>query len=422
MKTIFLITIDSLRADRFTKTYFSNCWGTFETEFARFTAAYANGVATPLSFPSIHTGHQVTGSGALDRDAPTVAELYDGYTFAISNNPHLRPERGYDRGFDSFTDKTTDPDDSIFGRVRSVAGRSDLLRAVHRTVMALRDWRSPPDLSPSTTRTAGYVLDELRDALASQSGFFWVHLMDAHYPFVPQKVLDRQVDVALSDEELQRINDVYKDMTGATADERTLTDDQLNCLEGLYDEIVGYLDRKLAALFDHLRSTGRWDDAMVVVMSDHGEAFGEQGVYNHDWTADPIDPLVRVPLAVKYPSGVHAGKTIDHPVQNADLLATLAERCDWSVETPPHTRPLLDDTRRPVVSKSNAAVRVTTDSGHAIRRGESVDVTGDVNEEALSLLGECSVPAVENLSGDVPGLSQREQDELEQRLAYLGYK
>jgi arylsulfatase A-like enzyme len=157
-------------------------------------------------------------------------------------------------------------------------------------------------------------------------------------------------------------------------------------------------------------------------MSDHGESFGDRGVYNHDWTAEPIDPLIRVPLLVKYPGGEHAGVTFDHQVQNADLLATLAELLDWSQEPPANTRPLTDPTTRPIISKSNTAIRVTTERGSAVRTDDGIDISGDVDDRSLEVLESSSIPNVSTLSGDVPGTSKREQRELEQRLEYLGYK
>ena len=105
MTDIVLITIESLRGDYFDKRYFPKCWGTFNTDFCEFTDAYSNGVATPLSFPSIHTGYPVTGGGSLQEESQTIAESVKEYSWAISNNPHLRGERGYDRGFDEFTDQ-----------------------------------------------------------------------------------------------------------------------------------------------------------------------------------------------------------------------------------------------------------------------------------------------------------------------------
>lgn len=70
---LFLLTIDSLRAAHVDHEMLSNCWETFEAEFVRFENVLANGVVTPLSFPSLLTGHPVVGDGTLPPDAREVS-------------------------------------------------------------------------------------------------------------------------------------------------------------------------------------------------------------------------------------------------------------------------------------------------------------------------------------------------------------
>ena len=162
---------------------------------------------------------------------------------------------------------------------------------------------------------------------------------------------------------------------------------------------------------------------MIIILADHGEAFGEDGVFQHDWSANPIDQLVEVPLAVKYPNNKYAGETFTHAVQTADLLATLSDVFEYEVSLPPHTKPFTEPGHRPVISKSNNAIRVTTDDGYAIQRGGSiVEIVGEVDDQALDVLRSSSLPTVESMSGEIPGLTDREQEELEDRLQNLGYK
>jgi arylsulfatase A-like enzyme len=197
----------------------------------------------------------------------------------------------------------------------------------------------------------------------------------------------------------------------------------------MYDELISYIDRKLSDFFDFLKGIDRYDEAMILVMSDHGEGFGEEevfnytdGVYSHQWDADPIDSLVRVPLVVKYPNMEHGGACFTHPVQNGDLLATLADRFDWEVDVPELTQPFTEPESRTVVSKSNAALRVTTETGYVIQRQGDRKVIGEVGDDAFDVLEDATLPSVETVSGDIPGIDEREREQLEERLEYLGYK
>ena len=67
----------------------------------------------------------------------------------------------------------------------------------------------------------------------------------------------------------------------------------------LYDRGVETLDRQLGVFFDDLRRAGLWDETLVVVTGDHGEAFGEHGFFLH---ATPHEETLRVPLLVKWPA------------------------------------------------------------------------------------------------------------------------
>jgi hypothetical protein len=87
-----------------------------------------------------------------------------------------------------------------------------------------------------------------------------------------------------------------------------------------YDEGVGYVDRSLGELFNALRSDGVWDRMLVVVTSDHGEAFGERGEFGHNSLHEEI---VRVPLMVKWPGGASAGEVHGAPRSAVDVAPTL---------------------------------------------------------------------------------------------------
>lgn len=89
----------------------------------------------------------------------------------------------------------------------------------------------------------------------------------------------------------------------------------------LYDRGVETLDRELGVLFADLRRAGLWDETLIVLTGDHGEAFGEHGFFLH---TTPHEETLRVPLLVKWPrSAARAGRTTSRFATALDIAPTL---------------------------------------------------------------------------------------------------
>ena len=102
---------------------------------------------------------------------------------------------------------------------------------------------------------------------------------------------------------------------------------------------VTHIDRLIGDVLDRLRETGLYDDALVVVTSDHGIAF-EPGGPVRGLGIEPIDEgaqpeLLWVPLFVKAP-GQADGEVSDLPAETIDVLPTIADRLGidlpWTVD------------------------------------------------------------------------------------------
>jgi arylsulfatase A-like enzyme len=93
-------------------------------------------------------------------------------------------------------------------------------------------------------------------------------------------------------------------------------------LRDRYEAGMRLTDREVGALFDELRRQGRWDGALVMVVSDHGEDFGEHDHAGHSgsglWAS-----LVHVPWLLKPPSAAGlAPASIPEAVSTRSLLPT----------------------------------------------------------------------------------------------------
>ena len=90
-----------------------------------------------------------------------------------------------------------------------------------------------------------------------------------------------------------------------------------------YDAMIAYTDHHVGLILDELERQGVLDNTAVVVTADHGDAFGENGVYTDHVCAH--EPVHRVPLIVKWPGVAAAGTSSDELVYQLDWTATLCD-------------------------------------------------------------------------------------------------
>ncbi|MDE2850752.1 MAG: sulfatase [Acidobacteriota bacterium] len=88
----------------------------------------------------------------------------------------------------------------------------------------------------------------------------------------------------------------------------------------LYDAEIAWNDHVFGEFRRELDSRGR--NPSIVVVSDHGEAFEERGVFGHAW--DLHREVLDIPFLIHL-SGQGEGRRVSVPVQQADLLPTLIE-------------------------------------------------------------------------------------------------
>jgi len=102
--------------------------------------------------------------------------------------------------------------------------------------------------------------------------------------------------------------------------------EQIDDIREFYAGLVRRLDRDLAPLFAALRSQARRREVLLVVTSDHGEAFLEHGGFRHGYNRQRYslhDELTRVPLLVWSPSLVPGGRESRVPAMLSDVAPSL---------------------------------------------------------------------------------------------------
>ncbi|MEM8713144.1 MAG: sulfatase [Planctomycetota bacterium] len=147
------------------------------------------------------------------------------------------------------------------------------------------------------------VLAHLDDVNRAEPQFLFVNYMDMHRPYggMSTEELLRLPAEERPDEMLEALcRRVMNDGEPAgELGERVL---------GMYDAALTGLDAEIGRLLDGIAERGMLENAVVIVTSDHGEAFGTHGIVEH--AKDVYEPLVSVPLIVKAP-GQTGGRVIE---------------------------------------------------------------------------------------------------------------
>ena len=102
---------------------------------------------------------------------------------------------------------------------------------------------------------------------------------------------------------------------------------EIEAITALYDEEIGYVDDQIGRLVDYLKKMNVLDESLLILTADHGEHLGEHGFFSH--VASLYEPIVHIPLILRYPFGIDGQSVSRQPVQHIDILPTILAACDF---------------------------------------------------------------------------------------------
>jgi arylsulfatase A-like enzyme len=107
-------------------------------------------------------------------------------------------------------------------------------------------------------------------------------------------------------------------------DNRTLTEPALRRVMAYYYATISHMDAQIGRVIERLKETRRYDNTLIVFTADHGEYLG----FHHLLLKNNYmyDPLIKVPLIVKFPGGRLGGTASDALVNSVDVTTTIVER------------------------------------------------------------------------------------------------
>jgi len=274
---VILISIDTLRADHLPaygyKSVDTPAIDAFRRDAILFENAYSHVPMTLPSHVALLTGLLPPGNGVRNNL---------GYTLDAHAHPavsNLLAQNGYATGAAVSAYVLRGPtglascfqtyDDVIPARAGVAVG--DLSRPGNETIAIAQQWIA---------------------AHRAQPFFYFVHLFEPHTPYEPIEPFKSRYPSA-------------------------------------YDGEIATADSYVGAFFDWLKQQKIYDDALIVVLSDHGEGLGDHGEQEHGVLL--YRETLHVPLLIKLPHSQNAGATVREPVQLIDVAPTLLAAAGMAV-------------------------------------------------------------------------------------------
>ena len=284
-RPVIFIVLDTLRADHLGFYGYERDTSPNLDAFARDSVAFKYAfTAAPWTPPSVVTmltglyasthGHTPPNSRkvakrAMTRLSPDLVTLprvfrRHGYrTAAVSSNPWISPLFGFDQDFE------------IFEYLHKLPAGDILAGAVK-------------------------VLDTL--TRGEQPFFLYLHFFDPHDPYAPPEAYSAMFPLTLQHSRYEYGRRMLPEIRR-------------------YDGEIRYLDDELGRLFAFLKQKGLYDEALIVIVGDHGEQFREHGMIHHGNALHNEE--VHVPLFVRDPRSGRRSEVVEQVVSTVDLFPTV---------------------------------------------------------------------------------------------------
>ncbi len=314
---IVILVLDTVRDDHvgaaWQGTPLTPAVDAMAAEGTRFVNAFAPAPWTVPAHASLFTGlyphvHQaVHEKFVLAPSYVTLAELTraKGYqSLGITCNPWLTQNLGFAQGFDTYAELFREP--------------------------------KPAEDAAEASRLA---IEWLRGPSAGDRPFLlFINYLEAHLPYEPDaRTLERLPPSPGSPRKTRYTIEDAERVIGRLG---PVAPEEIDDARRLYAAEIAYQDTQVARVLEHLRAAEQLDHTIVVIAADHGEHLSEHGLMGHEFTL--YEPVLRVPLIVRYPKAFPPGARVVAPVSLIDVLPTLIELAN------------LDEPGRPLPGRSLA--------------------------------------------------------------------
>lgn len=201
-----------------------------------------------------------------------------------------------------------------------------------------------PEEHHSTTWIADRAVETLQSWTTDEAQLLMVGFIKPHHPFDPPAPWDQMYDpetlTLLKGWTQASLDRDLKFNRGYFPNDK-LTESALRRVMAYYYAGISQIDHHVGRMIRLLKDKGLYDNTMIVYTADHGDYMG----YHHMLLKGNYmyDPVVKVPLIVKWPGNGKAGTVSDRMVNNIDLAPTVCRAGGCRPPTQMYGRALQDD-------------------------------------------------------------------------------
>lgn len=300
---------------------FSAAPWTLPSHCSMFTGLLPNSHGTGWTRPRLPDG-MASVDDLVNHDVHTISEemALRGYdTVTVAEKSWLTFNSGLSQGFEKFFDYSLpDLHDRFFvarfwSRYRGKLGSPAAVqidKGGARAVDTAIDW-----------------LDGHRSRDESRPFFMFMNLNEAHDPYQPPEefwghFLPEGISIADSHKLDDRNN--TQGQHEIILGNWDISDRDMEIFKALYDAEILYQDGLLGRLFSGIEELGLMEDTLIVITADHGEEFGElDHRVGHQLAL--VDTLLHVPLIMRFPSQLPAGKRVSAMASTIDIFPTILD-------------------------------------------------------------------------------------------------
>ena len=366
---VVLITLDTTRADRLGCYDYADARTPNLDRLAELGAKYDKALCLePLTAPSHatimtslypETTGVVLNGMRLRPDVPTLSEQFRGVGYAtaavVSASSVYARDTALDRGFDSYDDVLTPRDGYRPSPMMPLAAAEKL------SLLAYDDDGAQRPANEVTDSAIRWLKRHRRRPF-----FMWLHYFDPHDDYLPPADF---APPGLSNRSLQRkVNKNWAEGKGGPKLPARIA--------ALYDGEMAFMDAEIGRFFDALADMGVDRRTMVVVVADHGEAFGEHGTKYHGFRLYREE--IEVPL-IFCDLGGHLPPLPDAPgpASTLDVAPTILDLAGIRVPHSMRGRALFRDTEPPTATYCICVPEVRRESKYAVGRLEALVTPGE---------------------------------------------
>lgn len=338
---VIFIVLDTMREDGI-QPYSDSASTPNMLKFAQNADVYHNVISTSSwtlpSHISMFTGlypleHGIDYSTMFEKTVANTPETRDiflprrlkhaGYnTYAYSANNVISEEFGFSLGFDRFVNDSLSPPSNKTSIYREFGDNdreivSNLLKKMR--VKDLLNFYSLYRAEKKFRKRSGFPQNQgakeiiyqlINDSFASPL-FLFINMMEMHEPY--------------ESEVIRNVNRI-KEYVGKDS----IPEDAADAIKKEYYARAEIVDENVGKILDLLKAKNLFDDSLIIIVSDHGQSFGEKDWYFHQQFL--YDELVKVPLIIKYPSIFKEGGNIHKDEKEyysvADLYDLVVNFCE----------------------------------------------------------------------------------------------